>query len=496
MFLDNAMERINRLILQGGRTGMTENQFFAAEIKEWKNSQRRKDQVMGDLYYEGQHDILQRQRTIIGENGQLQVVTNLPNNRLIDNQYALMVDQKTNYLVGKPFTLNCQDKGYTDALGKVFNKRFYRLLKYVCEDALNGGLGWIYPYYNEAGELTFKHFPAYDILPFWADDDHTILDCAIRYYTQEVWNGYQKEKVEKVEIFKADGIYRYIYQNDMLIADVEAGEHENYFMVEEEGQEPKGFNWTRIPLVPFKYNKQEIPLIRRVKTLQDGINTMISDFENNMQEDARNTILILNNYDGENLGEFRRNLATFGAVKVRDDGGVETLTVEINAENFNSILKLFKDKLIENARGYNAKDDRMGNNPNQMNIQSMYSDIDLDANGMETEFQAAFDDLLWFINQDFANTGQGDFEEEEITIVFNRDMPVNESEAIENCGKSVGILSNETIVAQHPWTTDVELELERIKKEKEEAMEQAQDYNGAFGNVQKEDPDGDEGGDE
>ena len=496
MFLDNAMERINRLILQGGRTGMTENQFFAAEIKEWKNSQRRKDQVMGDLYYEGQHDILQRQRTIIGENGQLQVVTNLPNNRLIDNQYALMVDQKTNYLVGKPFTLNCQDKGYTDALGKVFNKRFYRLLKYVCEDALNGGIGWLYPYYNEAGELTFKHFPAYDILPFWADDDHTILDCAIRYYTQEVWNGYQKEKVEKVEIFKADGIYRYIYQNDMLIADVEAGEHENYFMVEEEGQEPKGFNWTRIPLVPFKYNKQEIPLIRRVKTLQDGINTMISDFENNMQEDARNTILILKNYDGENLGEFRRNLATFGAVKVRDDGGVETLTVEINAENFNSILKLFKDKLIENARGYNAKDDRMGNNPNQMNIQSMYSDIDLDANGMETEFQAAFDDLLWFINQDFANTGRGDFEEEETTIVFNRDMPVNESEAIENCGKSVGILSNETIVAQHPWTTDVELELERIRKEKEEAMEQAQDYTGAFGNVQKEDPDGDEGGDE
>lgn len=339
MFLDNAMERINRLILQGGRTGMTENQFFAAEIKEWKNSQRRKDQVIGDLYYEGQHDILQRQRTIIGENGQLQVVTNLPNNRLIDNQYALMVDQKTNYLVGKPFTLNCQDKGYTDALGKVFNKRFYRLLKYVCEDALNGGLGWLYPYYNEAGELSFKHFPAYDILPFWADDDHTILDCAIRYYTQEVWNGYQKEKVEKVEIFKADGIYRYIYD---------------------------------------------------------------------------------------------------------------------------------------------AKDDRLSGNPNQMNIQSMYSDIDLDANGMETEFQAAFEELLWFINQDFSNRGLGDYEGAELQIVFNRDILINETESIENCSKSVGILSTETIVEQHPWVTDVEVELARLRKEKDEAMEQAQEYAGAF----------------
>ena len=38
-----------------------------------------------------------------------------------------------------------------------------------------------------------------------------------------------------------------------------------------------------------------------------------------MQEDARNTILILKNYDGQDLGEFRHNLATFGAVKVRED---------------------------------------------------------------------------------------------------------------------------------------------------------------------------------
>ena len=70
-------------------------------------------------------------------------------------------------------------------------------------------------------------------------------------------------------------------------------------------------------MIPFKYNKQEIPLLNRVKELQDAINTMISDFENNMQEDARNTILILKNYDGQDLGEFRRNLAAYGAVKVR-----------------------------------------------------------------------------------------------------------------------------------------------------------------------------------
>ena len=473
-------DRINRLILQGGRTGMTELQFFAAEIKEWKDSPRRKDQLTGDLYYVGKHDILHRQRTIIGADGKLQVVQNLPNNRIVNNQYALMVDQKTNYLVGKPFTMNCENKTYVDLLSKVFNRRFQRLLKYVCEDSLNGGIGWLYPYYDDKGRLAFKHYPAYDILPFWKDDDHTILDCAIRLYPQEVWNGYQKEIVEKVEIFKSDGLWRYIYQNDMLTPDVDAGEHENYFAVVDGEGSVEEYNWTEIPLIPFKYNKQELPLINRVKTLQDGINTMLSDFENNMQEDARNTILILKNYDGQDLGEFRRNLSTFGAVKVRDDGGVETLQVEINAENYKSVLDLLKKSLIENARGYDAKDDRLSGNPNQMNIQSMYSDIDLDANGMETEFQAAFEQLLWFINQDFSNRGLGDFETEEIQIIFDRDILINESEAIENCSKSVGILSDETIVEQHPWTKDVEMELVRLKKEKEEAMEQAQEYSGAF----------------
>lgn len=461
---------------------MTELQFFAAEIDEWKRSRKRKEQITGDAYYEGFHDILTRKRTIIGEDGKLQEVDNLPNNRLVDNQFALMVDQKTNYLVGKPFSLTCRNKTYSEFLNKVFDKRFKRLLKYVCEDALKGGIGWLYPYYGDDGKLAFKHFPAHEILPFWADDDHTILDCAVRLYPQEVWSGYTKEIVERVEIFKSDGLYRYVYDGTTLTPDEQLGEHENYFSVDD-GEETVELNWERIPLIPFKYNKQEIPLIRRVKTLQDGINTMISDFENNMQEDARNTILVLKNYDGTNLGEFRKNLATYGAVKVRYDGetkgGVETLEIKVNAENYKAIIEIFKKAIIENGMGYDAKDDRLSGNPNQMNIQSMYSDIDLDANDMETELQAAFEEILWFVNAHLANTGQGNFDGEEVNIIFNRDILINESEAIDNCQKSVGILSDETIVGMHPWVDDPQLELDRLKKQKEEqqAEFEAQQFN-------------------
>lgn len=452
--------------------------------------------ITGEKYYQGEQDIVKRVRTVMGKEGSLQEVKNLPNNKIMDNQYAKMVDQKMNYLLGKPLTFSTENKQYETALKKVFNKKFQRTLKNLGGDSLNGGMGWLHPYYNDQGELCFKKFEPYEILPFWVDAEHTLLDVAVRLYEVDAYEGKREKIIEKVEVYSAKGIDRYILEKGSLIPDVE-NPSSDHMVIEEEDGGSRGYNWGKIPLIPFKYNNKEVPLINRVKSLQDGINAMLSDFENNMQEDARNTILVIKNMDGTNLAEFRHNLATYGAVKVRTvegaDGGVDTLTLEVNADNYKAILELFKKALIENARGYDAKDARMSGNPNQMNIQSMYSDIDLDANGMETEYQASFEELLWFVNTHLTNTGQGNFEVEDIDIIFNRDILINESETIDNCAKSVGILSNETIISQHPWTSDVEKELQRVKDEKQEVMDE---YAPAFHPVKPSGNEGGEGGEE
>lgn len=467
MFIKNLIQRFAKPVDVGSGI-MTDKRFLETEIARWRNSPERLMQIKGHLYYANEHDILYRKRMMIGENGKLEEVKNLPNNRIINNQYGKLVNQKANYLLGQPFTVETDNEQYGDLLRRVFNKRFMRTLKNAGKSALNCGISWLYPYYTESGEFVFRLFPGYEILPFWRDSEHTVLDMVIRLYQIQAYRGDVPVTVDKVEIYDSCGIHCYILDGGILKPDTDAAEQDCAYVMC--GGQP--LNWTKIPLIPLKYNEREIPLIKKVKSLQDGINIMLSDFENNLQEDARNTILILKNYDGTDLGEFRRNLATFGAVKVRYDGetkgGVETLEITVNAENYKSILEIFKKAIIENGMGYDAKDDRLSGNPNQMNIQSMYSDIDLDANDMETELQAAFEEILWFVNVHLLNTGNGDFEGEEVTITFNRDILINESEAIANCGASVGILSNETIVAQHPWVDDPQKELERLKKQKEE----------------------------
>lgn len=469
-FADSWKAKLERLVNVSAASKLTDEQFIVKEIKRFKNSQRRKEMLDGERYFDGKHDILTRERTVIGKDGDLEVVKNLPNNRIVDNQYKKMVIQKSNYLLGQPFTVQADNDAYVKILKKFLNKKFMRTLKAVGEDSLNCGIGWLFPMYDEKGQFIFKRFRPWEIIPGWKDAEHTELEYFIRIYEVVAYVGNEEKIIEKVEIYDETGIsYFELTDGGKLLPDGE--QHVPYFSIEDQG-----FNWTKIPLIAFKYNNKEIPLIKMVKSLQDGLNLIESNFQNQMEEDPRNTILVVVNYDGENLGEFRRNLATYGAVKVRTvdgaGGDVRTLQVEVNADNYKAIIELFKKAIIENAMGYDAKDERMAGTPNQMNIQSMYNDIDLDANGMETEYQASFEDLLWFLNMHLFNIGMGDFEDEEVEIIFNRDMMLNEGEVIDNISKSAGIISDETLVAQHPWVDDPQAELERLEEQKKKQQEE------------------------
>lgn len=477
LFANTIAKKIFNIVQRGKDKALTEEEFYTLEIDKWLVSPERSMMIKGQFYYCGEHDILRRQRTMIGESGKLAQVKNLPNNHFVDNQYAKLVNQKTNYLVGQPFVVECSNDTYARLLKSVFNKAFMRTLKNTVKNSMNCGIAWLYPCCTEEGELSFRFFPGYEILPFWRDSEHTVLDAAVRHYLVEAYEGSNPVIIHKIEIYDKNGVHCYVYEGGKLVP--EKDKDVDFVVAIDENGNAFGYNWERIPLVPIKFNEQEIPLLKRVKSLQDGINILLSDFANNMQEDVHNTVLVLRNYDGTDLGEFRKNLATYGAVKVRCDsdmnGGIDTLRIDVNAENYKLILELLKKALIENAMGYDAKDDRLSGNPNQMNIQSMYSDIDLEANDMETELQSAFENILWFVNVYFANIGYGDFSNEDVTFIFNRDILINESEAIASCNSSVGLLSKETLVAQHPWVDDPQRELERLEKEKKAQQEDMYD---------------------
>lgn len=446
-------------------------QFLERELKKWLNSKERKLMIEGEKYYDYEHFILNKRRLVIGDEGEYFEDVHLPNNKFIDNQYSAMVDQKVNYLLAKPLTFKTENKAYNDALTTIFDKGFHKTLKNLGKDVYNGGIGWLYPYYNEQGEFKIRKFKPYEILPFWKNDDHDELDFAVRYYEMLGYMGRSEHIYKFVEVYDTNGIHRFNFENGALRPDYQT----SYFEQSDNEGNVISYNWDRVPLIPFKANNNETPLLKRCKSLQDGINQLLSEFGDGMNENANgSSILVIKNYDGTNLGEFRRNLAQYKAVKVRSqdgaDGGVSTLSIDVNCNNFLTILSELRKALITNCRGYDINELKSSGSPNEMTIKSVYSQIDLDANELETEFQASFEQLLWFVNQAIHI-------DDKVDIVFDRDMMINESQVIADVNASSALISKRTALSMHPYVTDVEKELKELDKEQQKAMEQ-------FGNAQ------------
>lgn len=474
MAIFNRLKRADNAIKENpssiSPTSNADIRYLEYVLKNWLTSKERNEQLLAEKYYDGDHDILERKKKVIGADGQLIEITNVANNKLVDNIYRKLVDQKTNYALGKPLTISTEKEDYLQQLYKIFNKFVHRQIRTLAQYAVDGGIAWLYPYYDEDGKFSLAVFPSYEVCPIWRDKAHTKLDGAMRFYENEEFTDKGGvNKVQYVDLYTTYGITHFTYRQGKLTPTADA--HSDYMTVENQS-----FNWNRLPIIPFKYNHKEIPLIRATKSLQDALNQVLSDFQNNMEEDPRTSILVLKNYDGTNIPEFRQNLATYGVIKVTTvdgvQGGVETLKIDVNAQNYQAILMQLKRAIVENGRGFDAKEERMDGDPNQMNIESMYTDIDLDINDMETEFQAGFEELKWFIDQYLIQTGKGDFSEEEVEFIFNRDFFINENAKIDNCVKSVGVISQKTILSRHPWVTNVAHELKEIEADKQAELEE------------------------
>lgn len=453
----------------------TEIQYLQRKIGQWLGSPHRRDQIDGERYYMGFHDILHRKRTMIGKDGEPVEVTNVPNERIVDNLYATAVDVKNNYLLSQEVVFTTENESYQKELEKIVNADFLRKLKNVGEDSLNGGVGYLYIYYDEEGNLQFKRFAPHSILPFYADEDRTKLEMVVRYYEEEKKNSAIDEIIKHIEVYTSSGIQNYILVGNILMVDKDNPFTE--YMVKDD----KAFTWSdKIPIIPFKYNNKETPLLKRCKSLQDAINLIQSDFVNNMCEDTRNTILVLENYDGENLGEFRHNLATFGVVKVRSESGangdVRALRIEVDSNNYSTILSLLKQALIQNCRAYDTANLRLEGSPNSLQMRGVYQGLDLDANGTIAEYKCSLEKMFWFVCAHLNSTGKGNYFDEKVKITFNKDVIVNEQEIMTSLTNAGVRIPNELMLEQIPWINDPKKAQQMIEEEDRKLMDGLDPY--------------------
>ena len=105
----------------------------------------------------------------------------------------------------------------------------------------------------------------------------------------------------------------------------------------------------------------------------------------------------------------------------------------------------------------------------------MYAPLELKAGLMEVEFRPGFNKLIRLMAK-----SMGYNEYFPIIQTWTRNAIKNDKETAEIAQASLGIISNKTILKNHPWVEDVEEELKQIKLEEQELAEKSNDYKSTF----------------
>lgn len=449
---------------------MSTEEILYNEIQEFNSSDKRSWMVTGDRYYRVDNDIENRRIIRHTESGAVEDKTKA-NNKLAHGFVKNLVDEKIGYLLTNEYTLQCNNDDYIEKVKNVLGKYFQYKLTRLGYEASNKGIAWLQVYIDEQGNFGTMLIPAEQCVPLWRDNTHTELDGMIRFYIQTVYEGKDKKKITKVEYYTENEVYFYVLDGEHLIPDIE--QHEGgpilHYRKGEEGR-----SWGKVPFIGFKNNHIEYPDVRFIKSLIDSYDKSRSDIDNFIEE-TKNLIYILKGYGGEDLAGFMKDLNYYRAVKIDDPekGGVDTLNPTIDIQGAKEHFEQLKRDINEFGQGVPKDLDKFGNSPSGISLKFLYSGLDLKCNHLEVEFKRAFEQLLYFVNIYLAEAGQGSYENEEVELIFNRDIKINESESIDNCIKSEDVISQETIIANHPWVNDVEGELKRLEEERKEKAKAA-----------------------
>lgn len=453
-------------------------QIIKEKIKKYKEGHAGFINKAGEAerYYRNETDILfnrsTKEKEEIGE-------TPLRNadNRIPFNFHGLLVNQKASYMFTAPPMFDIGSKAGNKKLQAFLGDKYHKTCKDLCIEASNATVGWIHIWKDRVkGFYRYAVVPSMQIIPMWNKSLEKELVGVLRYYRD------MTEEGKEIEVYE--------YWNDLVCQaycvkagdSIETGlaEYPRFLLMDEYGVEKESSCFEHgigeVPFFAFYNNNTGTNDLKNIKPLIDTYCKVFSGFVNDL-EDIQEVIFILTNYGGADLGEFLSDLKYYKAIKIDADeddskSGVSTLSIELPVEARKELLATTRKCIFEQGQGIDPDPQNFGNSSG-VALSFLYSLLELKSGLMEVEFRPSFGRFIRCICR-LLNL---EIKDDVVVQTWTRTSVRNDTELASIAQQSNGIVSNETILKNHPWVENAEQEKQQIKKE---AGEESGTYQDAF----------------
>lgn len=403
---------------------------------------------IAERYYKNENDILERGAKAKDAQGE---AVRTADNRVPSNFHGLLVNQKSSYLFTSPPLFDVGNKATNQRIADLLGDEYTKNCKDLCINASNAGTAWLHYWVTDSGEFEYAVVPTGQVIPVWSKELKKKLIAVMRLYTDITEDG---KTIEVYEYWTDKQFWRFTREegNDFDSEPVKTFLHD----------------YGEVPYIMFSNNNTKTSDLANIKRLIDAYDLVYSGFLNDL-EDIQEIIFVLMGYEGEDLDDFHKKLKKYKTIKV--DGsedsktGVSTIAIEIPTEARNIMLTWTRKAIFEQGQGIDPDPQNFGNSSG-VALKYLYALLDLKSGLMETEFRLAFGRLIRAMCRHIGMEVKG------ITQTWTRTGVANDLELAEIASKSVGVISQKTILRRHPWVEDPEKEEIQINLEKEEAIKQ------------------------
>lgn len=349
-------------------------------INEDEASEKKKYAIIGQRYYDGDHDIKGYRLFYYDSDGNLVEDIYRSNIKIPHPFLTELNDQATQYILsGSDGFIKSDIPELQTELDAYFNENeeYIAELMETLTGCQNKGFDYMYSYMNEDGRTAFQWADSIGVVEVEARFASDKKAHMLYWYVDRVDK--DGKKIKKIIDFDDENKYFYVQTDEGEIKkdDSEPINPKPHVLYQEDDDETtyyEGLGY--VPFFRMDNNKRQRSSLVPIKDLIDDYDLMASSLSNNLV-DFDTPILAVKGFEGDNVDELQMNTKTKKSVMVGEDGDFDIKTVEVPYEARKAKLELDEKSIYKFGMGLNLSELKDTSATVSIAIKAAYSLLDL-----------------------------------------------------------------------------------------------------------------------